>query len=378
MSKKTVIILVSVFAANILLIGLLIIFFVGGIKGNNSDDDIYINSGNSTASEEIFYPSLEDDKLSADASLNSSSNNQDNNAGNQTGTNQSSSNNTVTKPSTGGSSAGTSVVGGTNSESEGGTIVNSDPDAIPVLPHYSNLKYGKKGDKIPGTDITITDPEIAMEFEYYHRVQNYMYYKYKDKFKIYSGFYSGDDSGDQWTCQFYYRDNPKIRVIAMMAKYADGTFYCYDDVDFSMVQYEIREVFTPKAESMYGDDLGFISVDVNDAIGTGGFCEVDEVFSGTFKTYKTLKQAFESQGKEVRISIHLNFNKTFEQMGDKSKVLSDLYSIIKLGKDKKYTPINYKFDFSNGDNGQTIIEINSYDVDSITSAAALEKFIVIW
>lgn len=378
MSKKTLIIIISVFVANLLVIGAFVTFVVLGISKNKDG-----KKPESTPTEETVITTEEsktpqDNALSSNKDDKSENKKEDNKKEDNENNSISASNRPSKDPSAVDSSFGTSIVGNTNSESEGGTIVNSDPDAIPVIPHYSNLKYGKKGDKIPGTNIHITDPEIAMEFTYYHRIQNYMYDKYNDKFKIYCGFYSGDDSGDKWTCQFYYRDNPKIRVIAMMAKYADGSFYCYDDVDFSMVQYEVREVFTPKAESLYKDTLGFIHVDLNDEIGTAGFCEVDEKFDGVFKDYKALKKAFESKGKDIFIGITLNFNKSFEEMGSKNKVLADMYSIIKLGKDKNYSPISFKFDFSQGKNGQAIVEVNSYDVDSINSPADLERYISIW
>lgn len=377
MSKKTLTIIISVFAVNVLLIVALVMFVVFGISKNNDKEKVYATPENIiTTTEESKAPQQNPSKPNKNE--NKENNKNENKKEENKNENASSSNKPSKDASSVESSFGTSVVGGTNSESENGTIVNSDPDAIPVIPHYDGLTYGKKGDKIPGTNIYITDPDVAMDFIYYHRIQNYMYDKYNDKFKIYCGFYSGDDSGDKWTCQFYFKDNPKIRVIAMMAKYPDGSFYCYDDVDFSMVQYEIREVFTPKVESLYKNSLGFISVSVNDEIGTAGFCEVDEKFDGVFKTYKTLKQAFESKGKDVFISVTLNFNKTFEQMGNKNKVLADIYSIIKLGKDKKYSPISFKFDFSQGSNGMTIIEVNSYDVSSINSPKDLERFISVW
>ncbi len=372
MSKKTVAIIVSVFAAAIVLISLFVVILINFLPKDTSGDDFILNP-----SSEILTPSMEENKPASDEGLNQNNQqntNEDNSQQDSNGDN-SQQNEEITLPPSVDPSAPTTILGGTNSESEGGTVFNDDPNAIPVLPRYKNLHYGKFGDPVPYTEITVTDPDIATEFMYYHRVQNYMYEKYNDKFKIYSGFYSGDESGDQWTCQFYYKDNPKIRVIAMMAKYADGTFFCYDDVDFSFAQFDVTEIYIPYIEKVYGDKIGFISIDLNDQIGTGGYCDPDEKWDGKFKTYRMLKEKFDKEGKQLITTVHINFNSTFENMGSQTKVLADLYDIIKLGRKNKFPAVNYLFEFESDGFVKTVIDIDSFDADEIRSAKDLEQYI---
>ncbi|MBR4949407.1 MAG: hypothetical protein IKZ25_01395 [Clostridia bacterium] len=365
MSKKAIAIIISVFAAAAIFISVFVVVLINMLPKDTSGDDFIFNP-----SSEVLAPSMED-KNPLDT------NTSDDNEQEITQENDLQNNNEIVLPPSVDPSAPTTILGGSNSESEGGTVFNDDPDAIPVLPRYKNLHYGKFGDPVPYTDVTVTDPDIATEFMYYHRVQNYMYEKYNNKFKIYTGFYSGDESGDQWTCQFYYKDNPKIRVIAMMAKYADGTFYCYDDVDFSFAQFDVREVYIPFIEEKYGDKIGYVAIDLDDAIGTGGYSDPEEKWDGKFKTYRMLKEKFDNEGKQLVTTVRVNFNSTFENMGNKTEVLADLYDIIKLGRKNKFPAVNYEFEYEVGDIGKTVIEIDSFDVDEVRSSKDLEQYIFI-